>query len=312
MSGRVRVLAVVGPTAVGKTALALELAETLGAEIVSADSIQVYRGMDIGSAKPTPEERARVPHHGIDVADPDEPFNAGRYAGIAADAIDSIHARARVPIIVGGSGLYLRALLAGLAAGLESDPEARLRIAERVAREGAAAVRRRLEEVDPEAARRIQAGDVYRMARAIEVHEITGRPLSAHQAAHGWRGGRYDPVWIGLTEDRAALYARIEARCEEMIARGLLEEVRQLVARGYGLDLRPLRSLGYKQMGEVLRGERVIGDAAAEMMKATRRYAKRQLTWFRANPEIAWFSPSREREAIRRRALEAFAGKGWP
>jgi tRNA dimethylallyltransferase len=262
--------------------------------------------MDIGSAKATPGERARVPHHLIDVADPDEPFSAGRYAELAAEAIEGIRERGRVPVIAGGSGLYVRALLAGLASGVESDPEVRLRIAERLAREGVAAIRRRLEEVDPETAWRIHEGDVVRMTRALEVHEITGRPLSAHQAAHGWRGGRYDPVWIGLTEDRALLNSRIDARCDDMMVRGLLEEVRGLAARGYSLDLRPLRSLGYKQMGDVLRGNRMLGDAVADMKKATRRYAKRQLTWFRAQSDIPWFSPSSARDAIRRRALEAF------
>ena len=310
MSGRPRVLAIVGPTAVGKTALALDLAETLGGEIVSADSIQVFRGMDIGSAKPTPEERERVPHFGIDVAEPDEPFSAGRYAALAADAIESIRGRGRIPLIVGGSGLYIRALLTGLASGLDPDPEVRLRIAERLAREGVGAIRRRLEEVDPQTAARIHEGDVYRLTRAIEVHEMTGRPLSEHQAAHGWRGGRYDPVWIGLTEEKPVLVARIEARCDEMIARGLRDEVQGLMARGFHLDLRPLRSLGYKQMGDVLRGACALEDAVAEMKKATRRYAKRQLTWFRANADIPWFSPSRAREAIRRRALQAFPERG--
>ncbi len=307
MRERIRVLVVVGPTAVGKTALALDLAEELGGEIVSADSIQVFRGMDIGSAKPTLEERARVPHHLLDVAEPDESFSAGRYAELAATAIEAIAGRGRVPVIAGGSGLYVRALLEGLAAGVESDPEVRLRIAERLAREGVDAIRRQLEAVDPETARRIHGTDVYRMTRALEVQEITGRPLSAHHAAHGRRGRRYDPVWIGLTEDRPSLYARIEARCDDMMARGLLEEVHGLVARGYGLDLRPLRSLGYKQMGEVLRRERALDTAVAEMKKATRRYAKRQLTWFRADPDIPWFAPSRAREEIRRRALETFA-----
>ena len=170
-------------------------------------------------------------------------------------------------------------------------------------------MRKRLEQVDLETARRIHEGDVYRMTRALEVYERTGRPLSSLQAAHAWRGGRFDPVWIGLTEARPELYARIEARCEEMMARGLLDEVRRLVACGYGLDLRPMRSLGYKQMGEYLKGERTLDEAVAEMKKATRRYAKRQWTWFRANPDIPWLSPSREREAIRRRAREAFPSR---
>jgi tRNA dimethylallyltransferase len=307
-----RVLVIAGPTAVGKSALAIELAERLEAEIVSADSVQVYRGMDIGSAKPSPVQRARVPHHLIDVVDPDETFSAGRYLKMAAAAITSIAARGKRPLVVGGSGLYLRALLSGLVEGAESDPEVRARLAVQLQRAGLEAVRRRLAEVDPEAARRIHPTDAYRIMRALEVYELTGRPLSQVQAKHGWKGGRFDPFWIGVTEERALLYERIGVRCEEMVKQGLLEEVRHLVAMGYSLSLRPLRSLGYKQMGEVLRGERTLPEAIEEMKRATRRYAKRQLTWFRAIPAMTWFSPTLEREAIARRAADAFESPGGP
>jgi len=305
-----RVLVIVGPTAVGKSALAIALAERMDAEIVSADSVQVYRRMDIGSAKPTLAQQARIPHHLIDVADPDDSFSAGRYAKRAADAIVSIVARGKRPIVVGGSGLYLRALLSGLVEGVESDPEIRARIADRIQREGLEAVRRHLADVDPKAAQRIHPTDAYRIMRALEVYELTGRSLSEIQARHGWGSDCFRPVWIGVTEERSLLYRRIEARCEEMVKQGLLEEVRKLVAQGYSLDLRSLRSLGYKQMGQVLRGERTLAEAIEEMQKATRRYAKRQLTWFRANPEIVWFSPTLEQGAIARRAMEALTSLG--
>jgi tRNA dimethylallyltransferase len=307
-----RVLVIAGPTAVGKSALAIELAERLEAEIVSADSVQVYRGMDIGSAKPSPAERSRVPHHLIDVVDPDESFSAGRYLKLAAAAITSIAARGKRPLVVGGSGLYLRALLSGLVEGAESDSKVRARIADQLRRAGLEAVRRRLVEVDPEAACRIHPTDAYRIMRALEFYELTGRPLSEVQARHGWKGGRFDPIWIGVTEERALLYKRIEVRCEEMVKQGLLEEVRRLVAMGYSLNLRPLRSLGYKHMGEVLRGERTLPEAIEEMKRATRRYAKRQLTWFRAIPAVTWFSPTLERAAIARRAADAFESAGGP
>jgi tRNA dimethylallyltransferase len=308
----IRVLVIAGPTGVGKSSVALDLAQRLGAEIVGADSVQVFRGMDIGSAKPTREERARVPHHLIDVAEPDASFSAGRYATLAAEAVEAIAARGRPVLIVGGGGLYIRALLGGIATGAESDPEIRRRIAERLAQEGVEGVQKRLAEADPEAAGRIHRNDAYRLARALEVFELTGRPLSEIQSDHGWRSRRYAPVWIGLTEERPSLYARIEQRCERMIAQGLLEEVRRLRDAGFSLDLRPMRALGYRQMGDVLRGEKTLEEALAHMKRATRRYAKRQLTWFRANGEIAWYAPSRERGAILDRARRALEREGAP
>jgi tRNA dimethylallyltransferase len=306
----IRVLVIAGPTGVGKSAVALDLAERLDAEIVGADSVQVFRGMDIGSAKPTREEQTRVPHHLIDVADPDEMFSAGRYAGLAARAVQEIAARGKRVLIVGGSGLYIRALLGGIALGTESDPEVRRRIAERLAREGVEGIRQRLAAVDPGAASRIHRNDAYRLTRSLEVFELTGRPLSEIQSDHGWSSHRFKPIWIGLTEERACLYARIERRCENMIEQGLLEEVRRLRDAGYGPDLRPLRALGYRQMGEVLRGEKTLEVALADMKRATRRYAKRQLTWFRANADIAWHAPSQEPGAILECARQAFEPGG--
>ncbi|MDP3936579.1 MAG: tRNA (adenosine(37)-N6)-dimethylallyltransferase MiaA [Deltaproteobacteria bacterium] len=291
-------LVVAGPTGVGKTEISLELAEKFDAEIVSADSVQVYRGMDIGSAKPTREEQARVPHHVIDVAAPDEAFSAGRYAELAAVAIEDITGRGKRPLLVGGSGLYLRALLEGLVTGASADPEVRRLIGERLTKEGLAAVRARLEDVDPASAARIHANDAYRIARALEVFELTGEPLSELQERQRRLPPAYDARWLGLTEDRPVLYDRIEARCDRMIAAGFLEEVVRLREEGFGLDLRPLRSLGYRQMGDVVRGEQTLPEALDEMKKETRRYAKRQITWFRARPGISWLSPTRERRAI--------------
>ncbi|MFQ5458065.1 MAG: tRNA (adenosine(37)-N6)-dimethylallyltransferase MiaA [Myxococcota bacterium] len=301
---RQRVLVVAGPTAVGKTAVALEIAELIGAEIVSADSVQVYRGMDIGSAKPTAEERRRVPHHLIDVAAPDEPFSAGRYAKLAGAAVGEIAARGRPVLVVGGSGLYIRALLGGLAPGVEAAPEVRRRIAERLARTGLAGVRRSLREVDPEAADRIHVNDAYRLTRALEVYELTGKPLSAIHAEHGWRTDRYDAHWIGLTEERARLYARIEARCDRMVSAGLLAEVAALERAGYTQALRPMRSLGYRQMSGVLAGSLTMAEALAQVKKETRRYARRQLTWFRARKEIEWFAPSARKAEVLERARQ--------
>ncbi len=301
-------LVVAGPTGVGKTEIGLEIAESFEAEIVSADSVQVYRGMDIGSAKPTREEQARVPHHVIDVAEPDEAFSAGRYAELAAVAIADITGRGKRPLLVGGSGLYLRALLEGLVTGASADPEVRRRIGERLAREGLAVVRARLEEVDPASAARIHANDAYRMTRALEVFELTGEPLSELQEHQRRLPPVYDARWLGLTEERPVLYDRIEARCDRMIAAGFLEEIHRLREKGFGLDLRPLRSLGYRQMGDVARGEQTLLQALDEMKKETRRYAKRQLTWFGALPGISWLSPTKERRAILDRARVLLEG----
>lgn len=302
-----RILIVAGPTGVGKTALALDIAEAVGAEIISADSVQIYRGMDIGSAKPTLEDRRRVRHHLIDVVSPDEPFSAGRYARLAAAAIDDIVSRGKKPVVVGGSGLYIRALLGGLVAGVEAAPEVRRPIAERLARRGIRDIRERLRKVDPVSAARIHANDAYRMTRALEVYELTGKPLSEMHAGHAWGSERFEARWIGLTEERPRLYAQIEARCEEMIRRGFIEEVAALEKAGYNLDSRPLRSLGYRQMGEVLRGHRTMEAALAEMKKETRRYAKRQLTWFRSEKKTDWFSPSAGTRVIIERAAGLLA-----
>lgn len=303
----IRILILAGPTGVGKTALALDIAERVGAEIIGADSVQIYRGLDIGSAKPTLEDRRRVRHHLIDVVSPDEPFSAGRYARLATAAIEDIVSRGKKPIVVGGSGLYIRALLGGLVAGVEAAPAVRRPIAERLARNGIRDIRERLRKVDPVSAERIHANDTYRMTRALEVYELTGKPLSEMHAGHGWPSGRFDARWIGLTEERPRLYAQIEARCEEMIRQGFLEEVAALEKAGYNLDLRPLQSLGYRQMGEVLRGHRSMEAALAEMKKETRRYAKRQLTWFRSEKKTDWFCPSAGTRVIIERATGLLA-----
>jgi tRNA dimethylallyltransferase len=289
------VAVLVGPTAVGKTAAALDLAEALGAEIVNADSMQVYRELDIGTAKPTPLERARVRHHLVDAADPDEPYDAARYAREGRAVIADLHQRGVPPLVAGGAGLYLKALLAGLFHQEEAIHTVRPRLARELADQGLCALYTRLESLDPATARRLAPGDTYRILRALEVVEATGRPLSALHAAHGFLDRPYDALKIGLTLPREELYRRIEARVDLMVAQGWLEEVRRLLRR-YAPEIKSLQALGYRHLVAVLHGALSLEEAVEQIKKETRRYAKRQLTWFRADPEVRWFSPDQTEE----------------
>jgi len=296
-------VAVVGPTASGKSALALRLARDRAGEIVSCDSLQVYRGLDIGSAKPTPEERAAVRHHLVDVADPDEPFSAARYARLARAAVADIAARGRLPVVAGGTGLYLRALLQGLFEGPSRDEALRGRLEGAADRFGDARLHRLLARVDPEAAARIRPRDRVRVVRALEVYYATGRPITEGQrgGAEPLRGFR--PLVLGLDPDRAALREAVEERTRGMLARGLLEETRALVER-YGPGLRPLQSIGYRQAVAVVRGEMSPEEAERSIVTETMRFAKRQRTWFRhQQPDVAWFATAHEAHAAALRRL---------
>jgi tRNA dimethylallyltransferase len=277
-----------GPTAAGKTAAALALADHFDLEVVSADSRQVYRLMDIGTAKPTAEERARVPHHLLDVVWPDEPFDAAYFSKLAAPAIDAILARGRLPLLVGGTGLYIRALTEGLADIPGANPSVRRRLEEVADSEGCAVLYRRLGEVDPAAAAQLHPNDRIRLVRALEVFELTGRPLSDWQQAHGFRERRYRLLKIALTPPRDELYRRIESRAQAMFADGLIEETQALLTAGYDPHLKSLQTIGYRETVRLLQGNCTREEALAEVQQATRRYAKRQLTWFRADSEMIW------------------------
>lgn len=280
---------VLGPTGSGKTALSLHLAEQMRGEIVSCDSVAVYRELEMGTAKPSPEERRRVPHHMIDVAAPTDVVTAGDYARQARQAIREISLRHRLPIVVGGTGLYLRALLEGLFAGPPRSEELRTRLRARVAERGPAYLHRLLRHVDPAAAREIHANDVPKVIRAIEVSIRARKPMTEL-----WRQGR-DPLRgfrilrLGLNPDRATLYARLNERARAMFARGLVQETRALRER-YGRALRPLSSLGYKQAAEYLDGLLSLEQAIAAAQQGHRNYAKRQMTWFRRELDVHWLA----------------------
>jgi len=293
-----KIVIVLGPTAVGKTELALAVAPKVNAEIVNADSQQVYRYLDIGTGKPSKPERARVRHHLIDVVNPDEDFNAARYRQLAAASIDEIHKRGAKVLVSGGTGLYLKALTGGLFSGPSQDTELRANLEREIAQIGLAALYDRLIAIDPGANTKIHPNDRQRIIRALEVYQSTGRPLSEWQNEHRFQEEAFQVLKIGLARARAELYDLINRRSESMIRAGLLGEVRGLMERGYELDLKPLRSVGYRQMGEVIEGIKGLPEAIAEMKQETRRLAKRQLTWFRSDPEIRWFHPEKQEREI--------------
>lgn len=295
-------LVVAGPTASGKTALALRLAEDLGGEIVSCDSVAVYRLMEIGTAKPSAEERARVPHHGLDLYWPDEACTAGDYARAARVAIADIRARGRVPIVAGGTGLYLRALLEGLAPAPQRDEALRARLQERVEHKGSAWLHRILQRLDPRAADLIHENDAPKLIRSIEVTLAARQPQTQQ-----WQAGReplsgYRVLKMGLAPPRERLYERINARAAAMFERGLVAETEMLRAR-FGDDCRALGSLGYAQARSVLRGELSVAEAVAAAQQGHRNYAKRQGTWFRRESAMHWLTGFGDDAAVQGEAL---------
>ena len=283
------VIAVVGPTASGKSALALALARERDGEIVCCDSLQVYRGLDIGSAKATVAERASVPHHLLDVVDPDQAFSAADYSRLARAALSQIAERGRLAVVAGGTGLYLRALVQGLFAGPSRDEALRQRLERIAERRGEARLHAMLAAVDPAAAARIAPRDRVRVIRALEVYRSTRRPISDHHRAGADELRGHEVETIGLNPPRGELLAAVERRTADMMARGLLQEVQGLLERGFAPDLRPLRAIGYRQAVAVIRGEMDVAEAQRAIVAETMRYAKRQMTWFRHQARVRWF-----------------------
>lgn len=284
------VLAILGPTATGKSELAMAVAGELGGEIVNADSLQAYRGLDIGTAKPSLEDRARVPHHLIDILEPHERYSAGEFARRAQEAIAEISERGRVPVVVGGSGLYLRALFEGISPVPQGDPEVRRGLRERLAAEGLGTLRDELARLDPETAARLTAGDSQRILRALEVALVSGKPLSAWISEQPFGIQRIAGIRVGLTLPRSILYDRIAGRVARMMEAGWVEEVAGLLGRGLSPDLPAFQAIGYRQLVRYLEGDGSLEQAAAEIVQETRRFAKRQETWFRKEPDVTWFS----------------------
>lgn len=296
-------VAIVGPTATGKTALAIELAERLGGEVVNADALQVYRGLDIGTAKPSPEERARVPHHLVDILEPTERYSAGEFARRARRVIGEIRERGGRPIVAGGSGLYLRALLEGISPVPPGDPGIRADLRRRLEAEGLESLYRELGEVDPASAKRLAPGDTQRILRALEVARVSGTPLSEWIARRPYGEERLPAVRVGLTLPRGVLYDAIARRVARMVESGWVEEVTRLLSRGLKPSDPAFQAIGYREMARHVRGGWSLERAVEETIRATRRYAKRQLTWFRKEPDVAWLD-ARESERLSARVVE--------
>ncbi len=300
MQQRERLVVIIGPTSVGKTQLSLELAEQFDGEIISGDSMQVYRGMDIGTAKAEPEELARIPHHLIDIKNPDEEYSVAMFQESAATLITDINQRGKLPFIVGGTGLYIESVTHRFQFSTTSqDPELRDRLQRLADSEGVEALHARLADVDPITAERLHPNDVKRVIRALEIYESSGYKMSDFQlrAQHS----PYDLVMIGLTMDRAKLYERINHRVELMIEAGLVEEVRGLLDAGYDASLVSMQGLGYKELIPYLYGEITLEKAVNDIQQRTRHFAKRQLSWFRRMAEIQWFDmtdPAEQRNNV--------------
>jgi tRNA dimethylallyltransferase len=285
-----RIVIILGPTAVGKTDLALDVASAFDGEIISADSMQVYRHLDIGTSKPTREERVRVPHHLIDIVDPDGEYSAALFNRQAGSIIGDLHVRKTI-IVAGGTGLYIRALTGGIIEGPGPDEGLRKTYRTRLESEDRESLYARLEAKDPEAAGRIHPHDAVRIIRALEIAELAGEPISEKQRRHGFRQVRYECLKVGLYRDRGELYRRIDSRASQMIEAGLVEETENILRMGYNQNIKPLQSLGYKYIIRYIKKEMALEEALKLMQRDTRHYARRQMTWFRGEGDIEWFHP---------------------
>lgn len=287
-----KIVIICGPTATGKSAVAIDLARTFNGEVISADSMQVYRFMDIGTAKPAKEELCGVAHHLIDIVNPDEEYTAARFKEDAERAIADIRGQGKNVFIAGGTGLYIKALTQGLFEGPQADWVLRRSLLDKAASKGREALHAMLKEIDPESASRIHPNNLHRVVRAIEVYELSKKPISEFQKEHSFAASPYQTLKIGLEKERGELYADIDNRVDRMIRIGLLDETKRLLAMGYAYDLKPMGALGYKEMAGFLKGEYAFDEAVRLLKKNTRHYAKRQITWFKKDPGIRWFNPA--------------------
>ena len=284
------VVVIVGPTAVGKSRVAVEVAKVFETEVLTADSRQVYRGMDVGTDKPVLEERQGVPHRLIDLVDPDESFNAGLYRRHAIDEIERLYGDHRLPLVVGGTGLYVRTLLKGLCDAPPADPILRAALRREAKDQGHDRLYARLVEVDPATAARLHPRDESKVIRALEVHQLSGRRMSEFQQEHGFAERPFSALIIGLNRDRGALYRRIEERIDWQLAHGLIEETRQLLFQGYQRMSAAMKGLGYRQVAEHLAGEYDAAEMLRRFKRDTRHFSKRQMTWFRKEPGVQWLT----------------------
>ncbi|MBW1865696.1 MAG: tRNA (adenosine(37)-N6)-dimethylallyltransferase MiaA [Deltaproteobacteria bacterium] len=280
-----------GPTGIGKTSFAIELAKLFQGEIIGADSMQIYRHMDIGTAKPTSAERSVVRHYMVDIVDPDEPFDAETYAALSLSIVMALQTKQILPFVVGGTGLYIKSLIYGLFDAQPTDKEIRIRLKQEAEKEGPAVLFERLKQVDPVTARKVHVNDIYRIVRALEVYETSGTPISDYQQQHRFQESSVTTLKFGLHMELDHLYDRIDRRVDMMIRAGLLEEVRRLRESGYSRELKPMQSIGYRHMLDFLDGCLDWPETIRTLKRDTRRYAKRQMTWFKADREVVWVDP---------------------
>ncbi len=290
-----KLVAILGPTAAGKTSLALDLALKFHGEIISADSVQVYRGMDVGTAKPSAEQKRLVSHHLIDILDPDQEYSAAVFRTQADEIIRRLHQPQIPAFVTGGTGLYMKVLTRGLFRGPGADPQLRAALYRRSEIEGDKVLHQELSRLDPEAASRIHPHDIFRIIRALEVCAVARKPISYFQREHRFQESPYEVLKIGLYCERDELYRRIESRAEGMLEMGWVEEVQSLLNRGYSPKLKSMLSLGYKRIVSYLLGEIELAQTVELIIRDTRRYAKRQITWFKSDPEIHWFPADQNR-----------------
>lgn len=302
-----RLLVITGPTASGKSDLALQLAESLNGEIICADSLTIYRGLAIGSAKPTPEQQQRIPHHLLDIRDPTEPFTAADFRELATEAIMDCTARGKRPILVGGTGLYLRSLLRGLNKAPGEDPALREQLLKRAEQEGGPVLLAELGRFDPATAQRLHPNNTLRIIRAIEVYLCSGIPLSQFHDEHRFSETPFDTLQFCLDLPRQILYQQIDQRVELMLTNGLLEEVEHLLQDGVPPDCKPLQAIGYKEVISHLRGEFDKDEMIRLIKRNTRHFAKRQLTWFRSEPDLQWVAYPENSATIKSAAVTFFA-----
>ena len=303
-SDKPKVIIICGPTGIGKTAVGINLAEKFGGEIIGADSMQIYRHMDIGTAKPTLEERRRVVHHMVDIVDPDEDFDAVQFSERARSTIAALDTQGRLAFVVGGTGLYIKALLHGLFQSEPVDSKIRNRLKQQLDQDGSSSLYERLEQVDPATAGRLHPNDSYRIIRALETIESSGKSISKYHQDHGFQEDPFITLKLGLRIDRQKLYAQLDRRVDAMIHSGLIEEVKKLLAMGYAAELKSMQSIGYRHMVEFF-AERLPWEECVRTLKRdTRRFAKRQFTWFGADPQIKWYAPDQRDQIIE--AVERF------
>ena len=290
-TARTKIVIICGPTGVGKTAVAVELAQHFNGQIIGADSMQIYRHMDIGTAKPTAEEQTQVTHHMIDIIAPDESFDAAQYAACARKIISKLEQQHILPFVVGGTGLYIKALLHGLFDQNVSEPQIRAKLKAEARTHGSNYLHLRLSRLDPTTAKRLHPNDTYRILRALEVVEASGKALSELHQKHAFAEQPFAALKIGLNMERELLYERINRRVDAMLVAGFRDEVKELLKRGYATDLKAMTSIGYRHMVDAIQGRLTLEECARTLKRDHRRYAKRQLTWFNADTEIIWKAP---------------------